>query len=103
MSIQDVENKGFVDINVGCVVEFRVHGRLAWHGDVFAAILNRPRARADHQSPGRTRESNFTVLVREFHVIVSRVSVVVSDAHTFSNPEHNVISQFKHDRRCAKT
>lgn len=98
MLVQDLENKGFVDINVGCVVEFRVHGRLAWRGDdVFAAILNRASARADHQSPGRTQESNFVAIVREFHVIASRVSVVAGNAHTFSDPENKYTTQFKHD------
>lgn len=80
-----------------------MHGRHAWRGDVFAAILNRASARADHQSPGRTRERNFVIRVRELYVIVSRVSVAVADAHTFSDPENKFITKFKHDRRCAKT
>lgn len=89
---------------VGCVcfVEFGVHGRLAWRGDVFAAILNRASARADHQSPGRTRDSNFVAIVREFLVIVSLVTVVAGNAHIFSDPENKFITQFKHDRSFAK-
>lgn len=59
-----------IGIVLGCVVEFRVHGLAAWRararGDVFAnaAILYRASARADHQSPARTRKLNFSLHYR---------------------------------------